>query len=539
MQIKTEEKSNIKQAVILAAGNRKEFDRPIGFLEIEDFRVVDRQIKMLKNFGVEKIVIVTGYMSEYFDEIKKKNIEVELVKNENYKWTGNMESLALAKNHITEDFILIENDLVFEVEAINSMINSEYKDCILITNESGSGDEAFVEIRKDCIYKMSKDIHQFNKIDGEMIGISRISMEFYSLMLDEFSTNVNPYVNYEYIMLDISRQRKLYAKKVNDLVWGEIDNKNQYELLIKNIMPRLRRKEIAHKIQEVKKILISELGVKEEDIISVSPIGGMTNNNYKVRENNNEYIIRIPGVGTADMLNRKNEANNSKLIADINIDANILYYDDKTGTKISEMIKGAQTINAAMAKMPKTMYSISTILKTLHNSNIKMENEFNVFENIKLYEDILNNLNGEYYQGYEELKNKVLNLKEVLNARGTYLAPCHCDTVPENFIKDENGRYYLIDWEYSGLNDPMWDIAAHSLECDFSEEEEELFLNLYFENKEHEDEKIRVAIFKICQDFLWSIWTRIKEEQGSSFGSYGLDRYNRCSRNIDALISKL
>lgn len=93
--------------------------------------------------------------------------------------------------------------------------------------------------------------------------------------------------------------------------------------------------------------------------------------------------------------------------------------------------------------------------------------------------------------------------------------------------------------QYSGLNDPMWDIAAHSLECDFSEEEEELFLNLYFENKQHENEKIRVAIFKICQDFLWSTWTRIKEEQGSNFGSYGLDRYNRCSRNIDILISKL
>lgn len=539
MDTKEDAKLNIKEAVILAAGNRKEFDRPVSFLEIEDFRVIDRQIKMLKNFGIEKIVIVTGYMSEYFDEIKKYNSCVELAYNESYKWTGNMASLALAKKHLKGDFILIENDLVFEDEAINSIINNSYKDCILITNESGSGDEAFVEIKDKCIYKVSKDIHQFNRIDGEMIGISKISQEFYSLMMDEFSMNMNPYVNYEYIILDASRKRKIYAQKVNDLVWGEIDNKRQYELLIKNIMPRLRRKEMAHRIDEVKNVLISALSVKDDEITAVSPIGGMTNNNYRVKENNNEYVIRIPGVGTTDMLNRSNEADNSNLVADINIDANILYYDEKTGTKISEMIKGAQTINAAMAKMPATMINISTILRRLHKSNIKMKNEFNVFENIELYENILDNLGGKYYDGYADVREKVFKLKDILKEKGSHLAPCHCDTVPENFIKDENERYYLIDWEYSGLNDPMWDIAAHSLECNFSKEEEELFLDLYFENKKHENEKIRVDIFKICQDFLWSTWTRIKEEQGENFGTYGIDRYNRCIKNIEILIKTL
>ena len=98
-----------------------------------------------------------------------------------------MASLAKAKELIDGDFILLENDLVFEEYAIKTVVESSiHRDCILITNESGSGDEAFVEIRNNYLFKMSKDIHQFNKIDGEMIGISKLSFELYKMMLEEF-----------------------------------------------------------------------------------------------------------------------------------------------------------------------------------------------------------------------------------------------------------------------------------------------------------------------------------------------------------------
>lgn len=79
----------------------------------------------------------------------------------------------------------------------------------------------------------------------------------------------------------------------------------------------------------------------------------------------------------------------------------------------------------------------------------------------------------------------------------------------------------------------MWDLAAHMLECDFSEDEEELFLQKYFGSSVIEDRyKTKILIYKICQDFLWSIWTIIKEARGDDFGSYGIDRYNRARKNL-------
>ena len=135
----------------------------------------------------------------------------------------------------------------------------------------------------------------------------------------------------------------------------------------------------------------------------------------------------------------------------------------------------------------------ASILKKLHTSHIKFENEFNVFNEIEKYERLLEEANGVYYSDYSYVREKVISLKDILERVGIELRPCHNDTVPENFIKDNNGRIYLIDWEYSGSNDPMWDLAAHILECGFSKDEEELLLQKYFE-KDNVEEKYKQKV---------------------------------------------
>ena len=173
---KTKENTNkVKYAVILAAGEKKIFGKPISFLELEDGHIIDRTVNILNNNGIEKIVIVTGYKSEYFEKYYSQNDNLTLIVNDKYKWTGTMYSLAKVKNIIDNDFILLENDMIFEERAIEQILKYQDTDCMLITSESGSGDEALVEIRDGYVYKISKDIHQFNKIDGEMIGITKIS----------------------------------------------------------------------------------------------------------------------------------------------------------------------------------------------------------------------------------------------------------------------------------------------------------------------------------------------------------------------------
>lgn len=526
----------VKQAVILAAGEKKVFEKPVSFLELEDGKIIDRFINILNLNGIEKIVIVTGYKSKYFEEYIKNKNNIVLISNDKYKWTGTMHSLAQVKGIIDDDFILLENDMIFEERAIELILKDKNRDCMLITSESGSGDEALVEIRDNFVYKMSKDIHQLNKIDGEMIGISKISYEVFNKMLDLFKHNKNPYLNYEYALMDIARDYKIGYIKPDDLVWTEIDCQAHYERAMKYIYPKLKRKEQEIKVKNIKEMLVKELNISYDSIESVETVGGMTNKNFKVCISNVDYILRIPGSGTEEMISRSNERNNSLKVNELGLDTDILYFNEEDGIKLSKYINNAETINPKTAKREDNMKEVTKILRKLHDSNVKFKNEFNVFDKIEEYEELLKNLKGKNFEDYFYIKDKVLRLKTILEKLGIENAPCHNDTVAENFVKDEN-RLYLIDWEYSGMNDPMWDLAAHCLECEFNENEEELFLNLYFDYKVEEKYRTKIDIYKICQDFLWSIWTNIKEAKGDNFGNYGQERYNRARKNLNRLLN--
>ncbi|PLR90773.1 NTP transferase domain-containing protein [Bacillus sp. T33-2] len=529
----------VKLAVILAAGHRKDFDKPAGLLELDGKQVIRRNIEILQDNGINQFVIVTGYRKEAFQEFRLLP-NIQFVENRKYKWTGSMASLAVARQYINDDFLLIEDDIVIEESAVKRLINNPQRDCILITNESGSGDEAFVEIRNGFLYKLSKDIHHFNRIDGEMIGVSKFSLDVFEKMVDAYEHyNENPYMNYEYMLLDIARNYNVGYLKINNIVWAEVDTRKQYERALKKIYPIMKRKEAAYRENQIIEYLVSAFNIGKESIQEIQPFGGMTNKNYKVLIDGQEYVLRISGIGTEKMINRWEEKYNAQIASTLGIDADLLYFNEQNGIKISRLIPEAETLNTKTAKREDNMIMTTNVLKQLHQSNQAMASTFNVFNKITEYEMLLAEFNGSTYPGYDQIKKQVMQLKELYMDMDVVLVPCHNDTVPENFVKSGEQKIYLIDWEYAGMNDPMWDIAAHSLECEFSEEDEELFLSYYLEQSEiPHDIKIRILMNKIFQDFLWTIWTNIKEAKGENFGAYGLERFHRAKENLSILMSK-
>ena len=536
LKLHEEEKKVIKTAVILAAGRTAEFDRPVGMLEIEDFKLIDRTLNILKENGINKIIIVTGYESEYYEEYFKNSKNVKLVKSDKYIWTGTMHSLALAKDLVDDDFLLIENDLIFEARAIKELVESKDRDCILFTNESGSGDEAFVEIRDNHLFKMSKDIHQFNKIDGEMIGLTKISYKLYEMMLDEFKNNVNPYLNYEYVLLDVARDYNIGFVKIDDLAWADADTKKGYEKIKNNLFPTIRRRELNYELNNIKNIICDSLNVKEEDITEVVPAGGMTNKNYRICVKGVRYILRVAGIGTEYMINRNTEMFNSAIASEKGFNVEVPYFNLETGVKISKFIENAETLTHRSIKKEENLKQVTDILRNLHEcTDFHMDNEFNMFRELEKYEEILRKDKGEFFSDYEEVREQVMALEAELDRCNRVFVPSHNDLVSENFVKDAEGRIYLIDWEYSGINDDMWDLAALSLENEFSEDDIELMFRLYFNGKADENARRRLLIHQICQDLLWAVWTLIKEAEGDDFGTYGIDRYNRAKEYLKRL----
>ena len=276
---------------------------------------------------------------------------------------------------------------------------------------------------------------------------------------------------------------------------------------------------------------IEKLLSKEEEIVSVERLGGMTNNNYLVETTNRKFIVKFFGKGTEKLINRIAEKNNLEKIQDLELDVENYIFDIKEGIKVNEYIENATTFDAHYIKTKNK--EVAEILQKVHGSGKELEGEFKIFDEIKKYEDLIQ---GEIkYVYYDKIRDKVFELQSHLEEIGIDRKSCHIDLVPENFIEDENGRVYLIDWEYSAMNDPMWDLAALFIESNYRKSEEGDFFKYYYSEKTPVS-IAKIMIYKILQDFLWSLWTIYKEEQGAEFGSYGQDRYNRCLKNLKEYI---
>ena len=250
---------SVKTAVILAAGMGSRLqditknEVPKGLFKIEGKSLIERSVEKLRCLGIEKIYIVTGYLSELYEEFAKDKSYIHIFKNRKYKATGSMTSLAILENELKEDFILLESDILYEVYGLIKTINFEGQDCVLLSGKTNSGDECYVEVRDDNLYKITKIRTDIEEIYGELVGISKISLNLYREMIKAYRSKVSDvyYDNnlveeirkydYENAIFDAAKKRKVGYLKIDNLVWGEIDDKNQLERVEKLVLPRLEK----------------------------------------------------------------------------------------------------------------------------------------------------------------------------------------------------------------------------------------------------------------------------------------------------------
>ena len=280
-------------------------------------------------------------------------------------------------------------------------------------------------------------------------------------------------------------------------------------------------------MEKIIKEKISSLLSQEEEVLSVEQLGGMTNQNYLVKTTNKQYIVKFFGKGTEKLINRQDEKYNLELLKDLDLDVKNYLFDIEAGIKVNEYIESAITLDSTSIKTK--FDKIAPILQTIHASGKELRGEFAPFEEIKKYESLIEEKIP--YANYEAVREEVFSLEKRLADLGVDRKSCHIDLVPENFIESPQGRLYLIDWEYSSMNDPMWDLAALFLESEFTRQEEEDFLS-HYESEQTPVSREKIAIYKILQDTIWSLWTVYKEEQGADFGDYGVSRYQRAVKGL-------
>lgn len=267
--------------------------------------------------------------------------------------------------------------------------------------------------------------------------------------------------------------------------------------------------------------------------------GGMTNYNYITSIHGVSYVVREPGFKTEQIIDRAAEQRNNQIASDLGINSECVYFDRDSGIKISRFIDQAQTFTDINPASDCALSAVAALLKKIHSSPAAFFNDFCWETELAKYESIVRSMNCEFFSDYEQRRRQLLDFmgRHVVSLR---LRPCHNDTVPENFLMDrQNGSIYLIDWEYSGMNDPAWDIAMYIAESCLPRDAIGTLLACYYGSSTiPEGEIMKLKCFVMVQDLLWSVWAMIRHYSGEDFLDYLYDRYSRLRRNLDRLTAQ-
>lgn len=295
---------------------------------------------------------------------------------------------------------------------------------------------------------------------------------------------------------------------------------------------------VAADIPQIKKLLQDVLQVS--GYTQLERMGGLTNHTYQVAlEDGQIYVVRLPGEGTEELINRSDEKVSTQLACQLGIDAELLYFGE-SGEKVTRYIDGAHTLSASSFQNFDILQKSAEVLRVLHTSGADTKVPFDVFQMASDYEKIIRDNSVALFDEYESVKAQIMKIREYAASDEIASVPCHNDPLCENWVLDQNGKLYLIDWEYAGMNDGMWDLADVSIEASFTPEQDHAFLQFYFGREATQEETLRFHANKLYLDFLWSLWgkTRVPFD-GEPMELYGQERYARLRKNLDAFLREV
>jgi thiamine kinase-like enzyme len=270
--------------------------------------------------------------------------------------------------------------------------------------------------------------------------------------------------------------------------------------------------------------------VRGEDV-EIERLGGaLTNHCYKLTTGEAAYVLRLAGEGTSDYIDRSAEEYNARIAAEAGVGAEVIFFDATDGMMVTRFVDGV-SVNSreGFGLDPRAPVRAARVLKRVHNLGRLFRSRFDVFAAIDGYLELLRGWRTPLPEDYYGVKQRERAVRLALKTSPVTLVPCHNDPWPGNLL-DADGRICLIDWEYSGMNDPMWDLADLSVEAGFGPGQDRAMMEAYHGTGLSPALYSRLELYKAMCDLHWSVWGFVQHATGNpaeDFRRYGLERLRR------------
>ena len=273
----------------------------------------------------------------------------------------------------------------------------------------------------------------------------------------------------------------------------------------------------------------------EAEVGRIVRMTSLTNQSFKVSVDGRDYVVRIAGQGTEEYIDREVEEHAAQVAAQFGVGAPLVYYDREGGLQVTEFIENGAPMDADVLSDPQALERAGDAFRRLHTCGTPFLGRFDNFEKMDEYLGVLRRHDAQLPDGYVEAKAEAEAVRQALAEANIALAPCHNDPLPENLVYTGE-RVYLVDWEYAGNNDPMWDLADLSVETDFDEQQDALLLKGYCDGPPSQGMAARLVIYKAMAFLLWTLWGLLQEVNNNpspaydfaSYRDYAMDRFTRC-----------
>lgn len=255
--------------------------------------------------------------------------------------------------------------------------------------------------------------------------------------------------------------------------------------------------------------------------------GGLTNLVYRA----GTFCARIPGKGTEEYIDRANEEAAAREAARAGVTPDVLHFD-AAGFMVTRFLDGVVTMSPELfGSRRRAPARAAAAFRRLHESGADFPFRFELFSMIDGYLKVLSTRDVALPAGYHDVVAEADgSVRAALAAHPLPSVACHCDPLCENFL-DTGERMWIVDWEYSGMNDPMWDLGDLAVEGRFGPQQEEEMIRAYFSGEPRPAERGRIVIYKAMCDLLWTLWGLIQlanDNPADDFRAYADGRFARC-----------
>ena len=520
-----------ERAIILAAGFGMRMvpinlSTPKALIEVNGEPLIERTIRQLHEAGIRNITVVTGFMKEQFEYLIDE-YGVELAVNSEYSTRNNLHSLAIVADRIDNSYV-IPCDIWC---AVNPYSRTEPYSWYMVSDSMDEDSTVRVNRKRELVTIPEKEA------GNAMIGISYLTgkeaqivrenlkrMDRDEAFDDEFWERAL-YGGEKGAETDgktrIQRDRMiLQAKTVSARDFVEI---NTYEQL------RELDSDSNHLQSDAIRTICDALGCTESEITDISVLKkGMTNRSFLFSARGSKYIMRIPGEGTDQLINRRQEADVYRAISGLGLCDDPVYINPENGYKITAFLENVRVCDP---ENEDDLRRCMDKLRTFHGMHLTVDHDFDIFGQIEFYESLWDGAPS-IYRDYRRTKENLLNLRPYLDSIEKDRCLTHIDAVPDNFLfytpeeaSAAGEQLQLTDWEYSGMQDPHVDIAMFCIYSLYNRAQCDRLIDIYFEGNCDRRTRIKIYLYIAICGLLWSNWCEYKRRFGVEFGEYSLRQY--------------